>query len=61
MINPGVQLPSQLRKIIDESFRGAIKNIGEEEFYYIGKNIKRKLAATQASSANWILLLAGYA
>ena len=48
------KLSRELQSLVRASYEGAINSIGEEEFYYIGKNFQKKLRAVENSSTDWV-------
>ena len=60
MIKPTQKLKKDLKRLINESFDNALESIGEEEFFYVGNNIERKIQAVQSSSTRWVQDLATY-
>lgn len=53
-IAPNGSIPTELRGLVEASFENALKEIGEEEFFYIGRNFKRKTRAIENSRIPWV-------
>lgn len=51
-------LPREIKHLIDGSVESALPQIGEEEFFYIGRNFERKAEAVQMSRIPWVRDLA---
>jgi uncharacterized membrane protein YkvA (DUF1232 family) len=54
MIKPSLKMEKKIRELVEESYAQAIDGIGQEEFFYIGRHIDKKLAGVRRSGTKWV-------
>ena len=60
MIKPSGRLSKELRELVIGAFENAVEHMGEEEFFYVGNRIERKLQAVRVCRTSWVRDLAIY-
>ena len=59
-IKPSGRLSKEFRELVMRAFENAVEQIDEEEFFYVGNRIQRKLQAVRACRTSWVRDLAIY-
>lgn len=53
-IRPSTRLKRELRDLVEASFENARSSLGDEEYFYVGQRIDRKLESLRRSSTSWV-------